>query len=102
MLVNNDVSYIGGMVCKYLSEKNYRTNWNNRGSEGMAFRYGQNYQTVHIYNEIHHMEIEPYKYTLKLQIYISNRIHTIEITHMYIEVTLIYRTKYRCIEITHI
>ena len=32
----------------------------------MAFRYGQNYQTVHIYNEIQHIDIEPYKYTLKL------------------------------------
>ena len=32
----------------------------------MAFRYGQNYQTEHIYNEIQHTDIEPYKYTLKL------------------------------------
>ena len=32
----------------------------------MAFRYGQNYQTVHIYNEIQHIDTEPYKYTLKL------------------------------------
>ena len=42
----------------------------------MAFRYGQNHQTVHIYNEIQHIDIEPYIYTLKLKIYISNRIHT--------------------------
>ena len=65
----------------------------------MAFHYGQNYQTVHIYNEIQHINIEPYIYTLKLKIYVSNRIHTnrnytyehriayiyIEVTHLYIE-----------------
>ena len=89
----------------------------------MAFRYGQNYQTVLIYNEIQHIDIEPYIYTLKLKIYISNRIHTnrnYTYEHrtacMYIEprtYTLklhiytsnqihIHRTKYIYIETTHI
>ena len=36
----------------------------------MGFRYGQNYKPVHIYDEIQHIDIEAYKYTLKLQIYI--------------------------------
>ena len=36
----------------------------------MAFRYGQNYNPVHIYDEIQHIDVEAYKYTLKLQIYI--------------------------------
>ena len=35
----------------------------------MASHYGQNYQTVHIYDEIQHIDIERSKYTLKLQIY---------------------------------
>ena len=82
----------------------------------MAFRYGQNYQTVHIYDEIQHIDIEPYKYSLKLQISISNRIHTMDITHMYIVLhsctsnrvhmqrsyTFIHRTKYIYVEIIHL
>ena len=42
----------------------------------MAFRYGQNYNPVHIYDEMQHIDIEAYKYTLKLQIYISNSLCT--------------------------
>ena len=81
----------------------------------MAFRYGQNYQTVHTYNEIQHIDIEPYKYTLKLQIYISNRIHTIRNytyvhpycmhvnrVHIHPSYTFIHRAKYIYIEIAHI
>ena len=98
--------------------------------ECMAFRYGQNCQTVHIYNEIQHIDIEPYIYTLKLKIYISNRIHTnrnytyehrtaciyIEPRtytlklhiytsnqiHIHRNYTYIHRTKYTYAEITHI
>ena len=57
----------------------------------MAFRCGQKYQTVHIHNEIQHIDIEPYKYTLKLQIYISNCIHTIRnYTYVYIRTACMY------------
>ena len=42
----------------------------------MAFRYGQNYKPIHIYDEIQHIDIEAYKYTLKLQIYVSNSLCT--------------------------
>ena len=49
----------------------------------MAFHYEQNYQTVHIYKEIQHIDIKPYKYTLKLQIYIYRTAFIqFEITHM--------------------
>ena len=41
----------------------------------IAFGYGQNYQTIHIYNEIQHIDIGPYKYTLKIQIYIHMEPH---------------------------
>ena len=96
----------------------------------MAFRYRQNYQTVHTYNEIQHIDIEPYKYTSKLQIYISNCIHTIRNytyehrtawmyiqphtytlklhiytsnqIHIYRNYKYIHRTQYTYAEITHI
>ena len=69
----------------------------------MAFHYGQNYQTVHIYNEIQHIDIEPYKYTLKLQIYISNRIHTIRnYTYVHPYCMHVRRTAYIYIEVTHL
>ena len=84
-------------------------------NSSMAFRHGQNYQTLHIYNKIQHIDIEPYKYTLKLQIYISNRIHTIR-NYLYVHACMyteprIYTSKFlhsyinlntHIIEITHI
>ena len=70
----------------------------------MAFCYGQNYQTVHTYNEIQHIDIEPYKYTWQLQIYILNphsyhsklhiwtsyRMHVYRTAYIYIKVTYLY------------
>ena len=70
----------------------------------MAFRYGQNYQTLHTYNEIQHIDIEPYKYTSQLQIYILNpqsyhsklhirtsyRMHVHRTAYIYIDVTYLY------------
>ena len=68
----------------------------------MAFRYGRNYQTVHIYHEIQHIDIEPYKYTLKLQIYLSNRIHTI-LNYTCTSYRMhVHRTAYIYIEVTHL
>ena len=63
----------------------------------MAFHY------VHICNEIQHIDIEPYKYILKLQIYISNRIHTIRnYTYVHPYCMHVRRTAYIYIEVTHL
>ena len=67
-----------------------------------AFRYGQNHQIVHIYNEIQHINTELYKCTLKLQIYLyiephsynsklqicpSYRMHAHRTANIYVEIT---------------